>query len=155
MPATETELNQIFTRVAAVLREVKLDWLLEQVISQINAGKPIATKVKELRDQTRSRTRRGSGDELLTLGSVREFRTTVQYTAREKVALLLCAVEQLLVVLPTMQDSVAKHFPQARFVSPDGDLIVTERTAIEVDSSEKFKSLIEALRQEAGVNGNQ
>lgn len=148
MPATQPEINDAFSRIANSLREANLVWLLDEVLDQINQGKSEITRVKELREDRHTGDRALLTEELFKVGQLREYRRTVEYTAEERIGLLLTAIEELFVTIPEMQDSVSKHFPEARFVAGNETLTVLPRTTAQVGSTEKLRQLIRDLRRE-------
>ena len=157
MAVSDDELNRFFELTSDTLRREGVDWLLEQVLEQIRLGKPGTLKVKEF--QTKPGGQRVLlGEEPLSKGPFREFRTTEQYTPQERVNLLLDAIAELFTAVPGMEDAVSARFPGARFVEdPDRNAIFATKTSAlsQRESHRKFKELIDRLREEVGTDANQ
>ena len=156
MPPTLTEINDTFRRLSDSLLSAKLDWLLDQILEHLRLGKAATTRVKEMQERPGRNDRLlRKIDDLFTPGPLREYPTTIEYSPQERIAVLLSAVEEVVVRVPEMQDSVSQHFPNCRFVGEGEPSVISKRTEAQIVSSAKFKHLIDAIRREVGIDVNQ
>jgi hypothetical protein len=148
--------NELFHALSGTLREKGMVWVIDQVNEQIRLGK---TESKEIapdedyrqtslpdfvpRPRTRGRARKKE-----------EFLVTTEYTSKEKLLLLIDAIEQAVVNTSTMvhetlefthkefkidsvsfysvEDQREKTFSQAEFTGEDGPILRLERLLAEL-----------------------
>ena len=151
MLAIELSPQEAFDRLIAILNTHKLQWVVEQVQTQIRIGKSGTRLVKELTSSM------GSADPLFKRGEhtffVREelrpgrrakFRTTEPYTDSERVALVISSIRQALINTTEMTESVTRRFQGATFVSEDD---AQTRFAVSEFESEQRVAEVEGLRR--------
>ena len=162
----ETERVEIFERIATALSKNGLEWIVTQVTEQIHIGK---TEFKEV-----DTVRRSGDSELLSLGPDQattqlrhgpkaQFPTTVEYTNKEKLSLLLDGMLQALHALE-MEEKVFDRIKtiepgvgsEVSFFSEASGVIATRMSSGRTGARDQLVSdcsiLINRLREESDKN---
>lgn len=106
----------MFDKLAAQLRERGAGTLVDQVIDEIAQGKQIVYKTMPGR-RGRHLLFRPEGDEAVTdRGGGREYAETLQYSASERLDLLLQALERAVIDAGTIDSELAENYRSVRFV---------------------------------------
>jgi hypothetical protein len=123
MPA-ELSSREAFENLIATLSEKGLAWVVNQVRHQIELGKPITRRAKELYYPRRSgeEDSRFASDPALRPGREVQFRATVEYTDDERLQLLLSAIQQAVLNTAAIEEVVTRQFPGLTFVSEEADV---------------------------------
>jgi hypothetical protein len=161
----EQDYDKIYSAVSEVLRQKEMLWVLEQVDEQIRFGK---TESKEISPKERAH-RQSNLPTLETSSRMRksrrgepeEFLVSTEYSAQEKLHLLIDAIEQSVVNANRMvQDTL--EFVGDRFGISEIIFYSTEREKMKTFSSSDFikhaqqisrlEDLLEELRRQANAD---
>jgi hypothetical protein len=116
MPISEMETRRLFEKLANQLREAGASTLVDQVIDEIAQGKQIVYKTVARRRPTKQ-LQRAEGDEIyVERGRGREYAETLDYSAPERLELLLEALERAVLDAQQVESDLLKHYPRVRFV---------------------------------------
>ena len=154
------ECERIFNELTAMLRDYDLSWICSQVDEYIRLGK---TEEKVVTRAEIMAIKKDGGIPKLPLKSRRgastTFTSTSEYNSREKLLILIDAIQQAVINTCSMEYEVAKRLGgQARQMIflhrdlPEGKTITSKITLAEVESrqvhTERLQLLLSELRKE-------
>jgi hypothetical protein len=116
MPIPEREIRRLFDKLATQLRERGAATVVDQVIDEITQGKQIIYKTLRRRTETRQLYRSESDEAIMDRGGRREYAETLQYSAAERLDLLLQALERATIDAGAIDSELTKNYRSVRFV---------------------------------------
>lgn len=116
MPISEVEARRLFEKLATQLREAGASTLVDQVIDEIAQGKQIVYKTVGRRRAARDLQRAEADEIYVERGRKREYAETLDYSAHERLDLLLEALERAILDARDIESDLLKHYPKVRFV---------------------------------------
>jgi hypothetical protein len=158
----DKECDEVYQRLTDMVNQIGLEWVIAQVAEQIRLWKTVEKEIETLRETRTERT-------LFTVNEYRsEFRkgpkatfpVTVEYSSRERLSLLIDAIEQAVVNTADMEHHLLNFFDKAtekwdgviQFYSEEPDIrprsIDKRVSASRLESSRRLRQLLDNLRQE-------
>jgi hypothetical protein len=116
MPISDVEARRLFDKLAAQLREAGASTLVDQVIDEIAQGRQIVYKTVARRSAARQLQRPEADESYAERGRRREYAETLDYSAHERLDLLLEALERAILDARQIETDLLKHYPNVRFV---------------------------------------
>jgi hypothetical protein len=107
------EATRIYDKLAASLSEAGLDWLVSQVAAEIRHGKPEQRKLK-VRPSEETEPLLLAVEEEGQKRTTARFVGSAEYTANERLNLLLAAIERATVHVAAMEQDVAQVLARSR-----------------------------------------
>jgi hypothetical protein len=154
MPIAEQEIRRLFDKLATQLRERGAGTLVDQVIDEITQGKQIIYKTLPRKRETAQLFRPETDEVTTERGGRREYAETLQYSAAERLDLLLQALERAIIDVGTIDSELAKNYRSLRFVpEQEEENVRTFRVGAlgdRVAESEALKVHIAELRKLVG-----
>ena len=161
----DEDYNDIFSALSDVLREKEMLWVLDQVNEQIRLGKTESKEIASQEDDRRQSPLPGIGTmQRMPRGRARkkeEFLVTTEYTAKEKLLLLIDAIEQAVVNTSKMVHDTLE-FTHEEFNIDEITFYSEENQQSKTFSSDEFavkdrqvahlKDLLEKLRNQVNAN---
>lgn len=158
---TTEECNIVYDTLVDILNKSELGWIVSQVEDQLRIGKTVE---KEITTLTEGRSRNAllgfeEYREHLRSGPKATFPVTIDYDSKEKLSLLVDAVEQAVVDTAEMEKHILDFFgeelPSLESVEFYSDEVTREPISINRQSTasrqiygSKLKLLLEDLRKE-------
>jgi hypothetical protein len=161
---TEEESIGAYTELSHILEQLQLSWIIHQVEELVRLGKPVPKRVKTFKES--------SEEPLLSLlnesdygltrfkpGAAAELTEVVAYTPKERLLLLIDAIEQAVVNTSQMEAETFESFEKAVnhtipedivFISEDNNKQVTisrQKTRLRRESSTGLRQLLKELRE--------
>jgi hypothetical protein len=160
------ECKEVFDALIKLLQAQDLGWVESQVREEIRLGKTIARERKAFEDVSFNPDESfhpnifKAGDrKQLGAGPSTTFPDTVEYSAEERLQLLINAIEHAVVNTAEMEESFTSyfetefpHFENIQFYSEDGTVqprIINRQSArSRTEKAKKLRQLLEELRKE-------
>jgi hypothetical protein len=155
------ECQEVFDTLVKMLNDQGLGWVVAQVQEQIRLGKTVEKEIKTLREAKHSPSifELDEYRKQLKTGPLATFPVPVEYNSKERLQLLIDAIEQAVVNTAQMEENFTSffekelpHLSDIRFFSEDGTLspreINRQSAVVRNDQAIKLKQLLEDLRQE-------
>lgn len=96
--ATDNEINQMYDALVSALRGLRLDWVIEEVEAQVALGRLSVKKVRPAEFKARFEDRHNQENYVnKPKGQSLKFVVSEEYTPRERLMILLDAVESAVV----------------------------------------------------------
>lgn len=116
MAISDADARRLFESLASQLRERGAGTIVDQVIDEITQGRQIVYKTVAARKGERQ-LQRGESDEVPSeRGNRRQYAETLQYSARERLELLLSAVSRAIIDTARIDNELVRRFGNIRFV---------------------------------------
>lgn len=161
----DKDYNDIFSALADVLRQKEMLWVLDQVNEQIRLGKTESKEISPQDEDYRQSTLLDIGPRpKTTRGRARkkeEFLVTTEYTPKEKLLLLIDAIEQAVVNTNRMVHDTLE-FTHEEFTIDEITFYSEENQKSKTFSTSEFeekdreiaylKGLLEKLRNQVNAN---
>jgi hypothetical protein len=110
MPISEGEARRLFEKLATQLRETGASTLVDQVIDEIAQGKQIVYKTVGRRRAGRQIQRAETDEMYFERGRGREYAETLDYSAHERLDLLLEAIERAVLDAQQIESDLLGHY---------------------------------------------
>ena len=143
MPISEVETRRLFERLATQLREAGASTLVDQVIDEIAQGKQVVYKTVARRRAARQLQRAEADEIYVERGKGREYAETLDYSAHERLDLLLEALERAILDAQQIESDLLKRYSKVRFV-PEQQ--VENARSFELSGFAKHEREVERLR---------
>src|SRR5215469_11060178 len=114
MPISEVETRRLFEKLATQLREAGASTLVDQVIDEIAQGKQIVYKTVAHRKGSRQLQLPETDEAYVERGRGREYAETLDYSAHERLDLLLEALERAILGAQQIESDLPKHYSRVR-----------------------------------------
>jgi hypothetical protein len=137
MAFTDNEAVVVFQRLRDFLMERKLAWVFEQVSEEIRSGKLASKPVKLTHTEPLWTQQAVHVDERRRRSSTAMFPTTLEYSKKEELNLLINAIDEAVLKLADIEVKVSQTFPGLSFVSEEGE----ERLTLASPNSTRQRSL--------------
>lgn len=156
---TQQECLELFLGLSKLMPEFGLEWVMVQVLDQINLGKVVEREIETLKE-TRHDFFAMEIPERITYGKGPKatYPVTIPYTSAEQLDLLIKAIEQAVVNTELMEERIQESFQN---IGPEWDGIVfrpeetsnRENVVAKIDhqrqeNSEQLKWLLESIHSE-------
>lgn len=116
MAISEAEARRLFDALATQLREVGAGTLADQVIDEIAQGKQIVYKTVARRKAVKQLQLPESDEIHSERGRGREYAETLDYSAHERLDLLLQALERAILDAQQIESDLLKHYERVSFL---------------------------------------
>jgi len=116
MSIPEQEIRRLFDKLATQLRERGAGTVVDQVIDEIAQGKQIIYKTLRRKSQVRQLYRPENDEATTDRSGRREYAETLQYSAAERLDLLLQALERAIIDAGAIDSELVKNYRSVRFV---------------------------------------
>jgi hypothetical protein len=160
----DQECDEVYEFLLAALTKSGLEWVSDQVVDQVHLGKTVEIEVETLREIRPAEslfTSFGPDQNLFHLrkGPRATFPITIEYRPKERVLLLIDAINQAIVNTAEMEsilteyfDSEVGHEMTVEFDSDEADsaraVVSHQGASLRIATSQKLKGLLEELRNE-------
>jgi len=143
MAISEVEARRLFEKLATQLREAGASTLVDQVIDEIAQGKQVVYKTVARRRAARQLQRAEADEIYVERGKGREYAETLDYSAHERLDLLLEALERAILDAQQIESDLLKRYSKVRFV-PEQQ--VENARSFELSGFAKHEREVERLR---------
>lgn len=116
MAISTTEATRLFNKLATQLRERGASTLVDQVIDEIAQGKQIIYKTIRQRTAAKQLYRPEADEVFLERGRRREYAETLDYSAQERLDLLIQALERAILDTAQIEAELLAHHKKVRFL---------------------------------------
>lgn len=157
----DDERNEVFNTLINILNDQGLGWVVNQVHEQIRLGKTEEREIKTLRESRQGPSLFDPDDyrSQLKPGPLAKFPVAVDYNPKERLQLLIDAIEQSVVHTAQMEEDLITYFETeiphlsgVEFDSEDDTIsprVISRQTAVlRNEQSKKLKLLLEDLHKE-------
>jgi polyhydroxyalkanoate synthesis regulator phasin len=151
MPINTEEATRLFDRLAQQLRANGAGTLVDQVIDEIAQGRQVVFKKVRKRSTERLPHRPEGNETFLERGQSRELAETLAYSERERLNLLLQAIERAVVDAAAIESDLIEHHGTINFVPEQREEAARRFTIGALSSNRKevehLRALVDELRR--------
>lgn len=157
MALSDDESREAFAKLATILREAGLDWVLDQVAARIAYGKQEPIKESDLRPRSRRRTRSFviPSETWSSSSTSKQLTRTVPFSPQERLRVLVQAISNAVIAKYAIEDEVtafaSRHGGTRVLFTPDQDeaqpasTLSPESTAARGNSVARLRALLDEL----------
>ncbi len=106
----DQECLDTYEDLAKLLNEQNMEWVTDQVASEIREGKTVQRLVDTIKDGKDADTLFATDDGSFKKGPKATFSATVEYSPLERLELLIGAIRQAIVTIAEMEQHLAKFY---------------------------------------------
>ena len=151
MAVSEEKAQELFLTLITITRDLGLDWVSNQILDEINRGKEQVVRAKRRRGKQFYELAQPF-NEAIDKSTRESGIQTTEYSARERLELLLNSLEYAVTHVSRMEQELVEKHKSIIFIpeqeQPQGRIEFSSRSTEHTVNIEKLQGLISRLRAE-------